>query len=306
MHPAPSIVVFTTLSGAGLGLAAVTGLGLLGGGAAMVGGASAAIGLAGSGLVASAFHLRRPDRAWRAFSQWQSSWLSREGILAPGALALLAIYAAIGWIYGMPPPLIGILCALASIAAVYATGMIYAQLRAVPAWHGWLTVACFMLFAAAGGFLLAGFMAAAAGLPAQAHAGAGVAAMLAAWVAQWTWWKRLDRVGLGASTAATATGLSGAGPIRQLEPPHTGGNYLTREMGFEVARRHAPRLRSIAVIAGGALPAAMAAASMASGPTALLGVAAALHLAGVAVARWLFFAEARHVVSLYYGAGQAS
>lgn len=272
----------------------------------MVGGAGAAIGLAGIGLVASAFHLRRPDRAWRALSQWRSSWLSREGILAPAALALLAVYATIGWIYGVPVPLVGILCALASAAAVYATGMIYAQLRAVPAWHGWLTVACFLLFAAAGGLLLAGAITAAAGIPVQAHAGAAALAVLAAWAAQWAWWRRLDRVGLGESTAATATGLGGAGPIRQLEPPHTGGNYLTREMGFEVARRHAPRLRVIATIAGGALPAAMAAAAMAAGATAMMGAAAVLHLAGVAVARWLFFAEAKHVVSLYYGAGQAS
>lgn len=303
MHPAPSIVVFTTLSGAGLGLAAAVGLGMLGGGAAMVGGAVVAICLTGGGLVASVFHLRRPDRAWRALSQWRSSWLSREGILAPAALALLAVYAAVGWVFGTPPPLIGMLCTLTSITAVYATGMIYAQLRAVPAWHGWLTAACFLLFAAAGGLLLVGFMAAVAGDSIRSHISAAIIAIVAAWTAKYAWWQRLDRAGMGESTVASATGIKGADSIRQLETPHTGDNYLTKEMGFEVARRHASILRPIALAVGGVLPTALAAISFMAVPVAALGAAAALHLAGVAVSRWLFFAEAKHVVSLYYRTG---
>ena len=33
-----------------------------------------------SGLVSSTLHLGHPERAWRALSQWKSSWLSREGV----------------------------------------------------------------------------------------------------------------------------------------------------------------------------------------------------------------------------------
>ncbi len=80
----PSIIVFTTLSGLGYGLAAVLGLGLLDPAsvatkAAYVAWRSALI---AGGLLSSTLHLGNPQRAWRALSQWRSSWLSREGVLA--------------------------------------------------------------------------------------------------------------------------------------------------------------------------------------------------------------------------------
>src|SRR5262245_31472967 len=87
MHPAYSIVVFTTATGAGYGLLALLGLvaatgaipadfwlGLVGLGLAL--------GLISAGLMSSAAHLGRPERAWRALSQWRSSWLSREAVAA--------------------------------------------------------------------------------------------------------------------------------------------------------------------------------------------------------------------------------
>jgi hypothetical protein len=48
------------------------------------------------GLLSSTFHLGHPERAWRAFSQWRSSWLSREGVAAvatylPAGLLFLAL-----------------------------------------------------------------------------------------------------------------------------------------------------------------------------------------------------------------------
>jgi len=83
-------------------------------------------------------------------------------------------------------------------------------------------------------------------------------------------------------------------------PPHTSENYLQHEMGFVVARRHAAKLRVIALGLGAALPLLLVGLLPASG--AVMGVALASHVAGVMVERWLFFAEAKHVVSLYYGA----
>ncbi len=38
--------------------------------------------LIGGGLLSSTLHLGNPQRAWRALSQWRSSWLSREGVMA--------------------------------------------------------------------------------------------------------------------------------------------------------------------------------------------------------------------------------
>ena len=301
MHPAVSIIAFTTLSGAGLGLAALVGLGALADGG-LVFGTVLALACAGGGLVCSIFHLRRPDRAWRALSQWRSSWLSREGILAPVALLLVAAYGGAGLIDVQPPGVLGWAAAAVALAAVGATGMIYAQLRAVPAWYGRLTVVCFLLFAVAGGAMLWACVATAAGGGHSVPAGAALLFSLAAWGAKIFWWRRLDRIGTGRSDAGTATGLEGS--VRLLEPPHTGPNYLTREMVFVVARRRASALRRIALVAGCLLPAGLIALVLAAGAgTGVMVAAAGLHLAGVAIGRWLFFAEATHTVSLYYGEG---
>ena len=87
MHPQFSVIVFTTLSGAGYGM--LCWLGLYGAMdrlpadrqfaiVAMI----VALGTIAAGLVASLFHLGHPERAWRALSQWRTSWLSREGVAA--------------------------------------------------------------------------------------------------------------------------------------------------------------------------------------------------------------------------------
>ncbi|MEO1688269.1 MAG: DmsC/YnfH family molybdoenzyme membrane anchor subunit, partial [Pseudomonadota bacterium] len=135
MHPAPSLIVFTTLSGLGFGL--MVFLGLFGAHGAEAGSvpmiySALALALAGIGLMASAAHLKRPERAWRAFSQWRSSWLSREGVLAVTTLIVFALYAAL-WSFGAGRPAgLGALAALLALATVGCTSMIYAQLRTVP------------------------------------------------------------------------------------------------------------------------------------------------------------------------------
>ena len=95
MHPAPSVILFTTLSGAGFGLLFWLGLGLPAPtGWAAFGYFVLAYLLAVGGLIASTLHLGHPERAWRAFSQWRSSWLSREGVSAVAALLVMAVYGA--------------------------------------------------------------------------------------------------------------------------------------------------------------------------------------------------------------------
>ena len=302
MHPALSIILFTTLSGAGLGLGFWLGAASFGASAAGTAvGAGAAILLAGVGLSCSVFHLRRPLRAWRALSQWRSSWLSREGILAPAALFVLFLQAGASWLglsfAGWLGPAAAILC----IAAVLATSMIYAQIKAVPAWSTQLTPSVYLAFAAAGGALLACALPGGPIFTTGEFAAATIALNLAAWILQFLWWKRLDRVGTGPSTPETATGLGDPGKVRLLEPPHTGSNYLLDEMGYVVARRHAAKLRLIALILGCGIVVLAIAGGLALGQLPAFAIAAFLfHLAGTAVARWLFFAEARHVVTLYY------
>lgn len=298
MHPALSIIVFSTLSGLGYGLAAMLGLGLLDAAETATKIAHlTALALIGTGLFSSTFHLRSPVRAWRAFSQWRSSWLSREGVLAVAAFMPLLWSAAACWLSGRYLPLPGVAGALLAAATVHSTSMIYASLRAVDAWHSWLTPACYLLFAAAGGLLLGTAFGGSSLAPGAASA------LIAAWAAKLAWWARLDRLAPG-STPETATGLGQIGTVRLFERPHTNENYLTREMGYRVARKHARKLRRIALIAGGALPLVLLILGWAAGGhagTALAGLAAAFFALGVFVERWLFFAEARHAVMNYYG-----
>lgn len=287
MHPAGSLILFTSLSGMGFGLLACLGLGF-----PAVTGLTAfvffalAFALAGGGLIASVFHLGHPERALLAFTQWRSSWLSREAWAATGALAVMGLYAAALVFADSRIAPLGWLGAALSAATVIATSMIYAQLRTVPRWHHWSTPVLFLLYAAAGGTLLAGQVTAA------------IMTMLALTVLQlWAWADGDRRFARSGTTLATATGL-GPGTVRAFEPPHTGDNYLTREMVHVVARRHAQKLRAIATVLIGPLPVALLLLPF-SHVTATLAVVA--HLAGVIVARWLFYAEAEHVVGLYYG-----
>ncbi len=288
MHPAPSLILFTVLSGLGFGTLVFLGLGLppVSGWVAFVFFAMA-FALSAAGLLSSVFHLGHPKRALKAFTQWRSSWLSREAWAATATLVVMAIFGA-GLVFaGTRIALLGWLGAALALATVFATSMIYAQLKTVPRWHHWTTPVLFLAHALAGGALFAGQVTAAIFL------------LLALGALQlWVWADGDGRFARSGTTIATATQLTG-GQVRSFEPPHTGPNYLTREMIHVVGRRHAAKLRAMGVALTVALPALILAALPFH--HALAGLAILSHVAGAFVTRWLFFAEAEHVVGLYYG-----
>jgi DMSO reductase anchor subunit len=189
---------------------------------------------------------------------------------------------------GQPLPLLGAVAAVLCALTVLATAMIYAQIRAVPRWHHWTTPAVFLAAAASGGALLAGLGGVAAG---------ALVVLAAAMALHWAAGDGRRRQ--PGSTPETATGLGFLGRVRLLAPPHTGTNYLLREMVHVVGRRHAARLRVLALGLGVAVPLALLAVPGGGWPLAL--AAAVVHAVGMAAARWLFFAEAEHAVGLYYG-----
>jgi len=288
MHPAPSVIVFTTLSGLGFGLLIWLGLGL----PAVTGWMAFAFfaiayALAVGGLLASTFHLGHPERAWKAFSQWRSSWLSREGVCAVAALLVMAAYGAGLVVFGTRLAGLGWLGAVLSLGTVFTTSMIYGQLKTVPRWNTPLTPALLVTISLAGGALLAG------------QVSAALVLLPLAGLVQVAWWLRGDGAFAASGTdMTTATGLGHIGTVRAFEPPHTGTNYLLRELVFQVGRKHALKLRAIALGLGYVLPVALLLAPFSH---ALALVAALSHLAGIAASRWLFFAEAEHLVGLYYG-----
>ena len=287
MHPAPSVILFTTFSGLGFGLLFWLGLGL----PAPTGWVAFAFfalayAMAVGGLLASTFHLGHPERAYLALTQWRTSWLSREGIAAivtlllGGAFALTAIFdlsaAPLGW-----------LVSLGCLATVFTTAMIYTQMKTVPRWRHWTTPALFLTLSLAGGALLAN-----RGSTTLVLLALAAVLQLAAWI---TGDSRFARSG---TTLGTATGLGDIGRVRAFLPPHSGNNYLLREFAFVVGRRHALQLRVIGLILAFGLPIPLIAAGL-SHITALIAVLS--HVAGVLCLRWLFFAQAEHVVGLYYG-----
>ena len=106
MHPAFSVIFLTTLIGAGQGLFLALFTGQLYASIKLIApqgasfyalGSALALVLLIAGLMASFFHLGRPERAWRAASKWRTSWLSREVIVLPTMMALVFFYGLCHW-----------------------------------------------------------------------------------------------------------------------------------------------------------------------------------------------------------------
>jgi len=294
MHPALSIVFFTTSSGAGFALLVLLGIGTPLGllpASRSFGFAALAIAvlLAAGGLASSVLHLGRPERAWRAFSQWRSSWLSREGVFSVFTFLPTAIFG-IGWVlFGVTGGLIGlcgILAAALAATTIYCTGMIYASLRPM---SGVLVLNLLIRLWSERpwGMALLTFI-----------------VTLAAWWIKERYWRFIGTTS-APSSVASATSLGSRGNVRVFESPHTEENFLLKEMGFAIARKHRVRLRRIVRLAGFVLPALLTLlALLFGGITGVVtaGLAAGSAAFGLVAERWLFFAEARHTVTLYYGA----
>ena len=288
MHPAPSVIIFTSLTGLGFGLLVFLGLGLpdTSGVVSFVFFAIAYL-LAIGGLISSTFHLGRPERAIKAFLQWRSSWLSREAWLAVASLLVMAIYGAGLVFLDTRWGVLGVIGSALSLATVFSTAMIYAQLKTVPRWNTALTPLLFITLALTGGAILSGSV------------DTALLMLISAGIVQIVYWINGDQALARSGTSmASATGLAAMGTVKAFEPPHTGTNYLLREFVHIVGRKHAAKLRVIALIL------------MIGTPTLFLSLpfnhwlalgAVATHIAGVFTSRWLFFAQAEHVVGLYYG-----
>jgi DMSO reductase anchor subunit len=312
MQPALSIVFFTTSSGAGFALLALLGLG------APLGfvlpqssfgfvGLFVAVALAAGGLLSSAAHLGRPERAWRALSQWRSSWLSREGGLALLAFPLAAVFG-IGWVFfgatGGFAGLCGILAAALALATIWSTGMIYASLKPVHQWHNLWVVPGYLALGLMSGWLILGFLERLWGAWPVGATLLALLATLVGWSIKEIYWRSIDTLS-APSTVASATALGSRGKVRLFEAPHTEENYLLKEMGFRLARKHKARLRAVARLAGFLAPALLSLFALfrpGSGGAVAAGLAVASAALGLVVERWLFFAEAKHTVTLYYGA----
>ena len=312
MHPSYSVIFFTTATGAGYGLLAclgvAAGFGLIEPGFWF---RFTSLGLAlmliSAGLLSSAAHLGRPERAWRAFSQWRSSWLSREGVASVATFIPAGLFG-IGWVLlGKDSGWVeatGLLSAIGAAVTVSTTGMIYASLKPIAQWSSRFTLPAYLIFAAMTGCVTFNALLRAFGQPSSLVLVFALLLTLLGWVWKVVTWRHNDALVIG-TNLNTATGLEG-GVVQSIEWPHTEENYILKEMGFRIARKHSARLRDEPQALAFALPLVLLAAVLALStmpwlPAGLSLVAAASQLAGILVERWLFFAEAKHVVTLYYG-----
>lgn len=309
MHPAFSVIFFTVASGAGFGLFSLLFIAdtfKLGGGFErdqLVAGGLIAMGLVVFGLLSSTFHLANPKNAWRAFSRFRTSWLSREGVFAVLFMPLALVY--LGSIMFDAPAWLretsGFLTAVLAWITVFSTGMIYACLKTIRQWNTPLVPANYLALGYASGSLLLLLGAVIAGLDATPYIAMSALIVSIAAVLKAIYYFWIRSPGLS-PTINTATGLTRA-KLKLLDTGHTHGTFLTQEFGYQLARRKAGLIKTLVFVVGFGVPGLMLVwvFNEQGGPFAAI-VAALGGLIGAAMERWLFFAEARHVVNLYHGA----
>lgn len=320
MHPALSVIFFTAVSGTGYGLLFLLGLILAADpqrfshAQALMVLAMASV-LAAAGLTASLWHLGQPQRAWRALSQWRSSWLSREGVASLLSFAPVFVLGFMLWRGADPLGLRVCASVLALMALITAccTAKIYTSLKTIHAWHNGYVLPGYLLLGLLGGaawlWALSVCSDAVSGLARYGMPALVALLAIACGVLKRVYWNFIDTT-RHAATTESATGLGRFGPVRSVEAPHTEENYLTREMGFVLARKHATRLRAICSLLIGPVPVAIVFVALGLTIHPVLAMVCAIATAacvtaGIFVERWLFFAEAKHVVMLYYAGARA-
>ncbi|MEM8688640.1 MAG: DmsC/YnfH family molybdoenzyme membrane anchor subunit [Pseudomonadota bacterium] len=316
MHPAYSVIFFTTASGAGYGLLALLGLGAAFGAAFPQGPVfcivafGLSLGLITLGLLSSTFHLGHPERAWRAFSQWRSSWLSREGVAAVatyGPAGLFGLLWLVGFDGGAVWKALGLLSAVFSAITVWCTGMIYGCLTTIRQWSNPLVAPIYVVLSGSTGLVLFALLMQGFGAGQSWHVSLAMAGLVAAALIKTVYWISIDKEPREL-TIGDATGLGRIGKVRQFESPHTQTNFVQREMGYKVARKHARKLRLMCLFLGFGVCFVACGLTFILPPwaaTAWLIIATGAAAFAVVLERWLFFAEAEHVVNLFYGTSQA-
>ena len=308
MKPALSVLIFTVSSGAGYGLLIwmimlqITGqlpvdfkylltIGILG------------LVLVTLGLLSSTLHLANPKNAWRAFNRFRTSWLSREGVFAILFYPLALVYGvSLLLAEGQMTPLamvFGVLCIVIAFVTVICTGMIYASLKPIRQWHNHLTTPIYILFSlVSGALLLTALNLALSGEVSRLLLACFFVTLLIAALAKALYFFHIGKP--DGATINTATGFSQA-QVRLLDAGHNADTFLTNEFVYDAGALKLVRLRRIMAVLVFILPVLMIALATYMSFSYTIHVGLISLFAGLFIERWLFFAEARHVVRLYHG-----
>ncbi len=322
MNPAFSVIFLTTLIGVGQGmfLALFTGqsysavellpsedsTGFYGTGALI------ALAFLVLGLIASVFHLGRPERAWRAAAMWRTSWLSREVIVLPALMFLVFVYAVMhlfGWDTVLFTTksgarlqltlIVGTLGMLATFGLFIATGMIYACLKFLQEWNSPLTVINYILLGTASGFLLATAFANTNAPELMRFYGIwAIIITVAGFITRSASLIRNARL-KAKSTIQTALGIR-HNKIRQKAMGFMGGSVNTRDFSHHMTATFLKSIKWIFLLLVFVLPVAFLWEGIETANTAILLTAFIIQYIGLLGERWFFFAQANHPQNLYY------
>jgi len=322
MRPAFSVIFLTTLIGAGQGLF----LALVAGQFYWVIGATKtpeegnfyAVGslisllLLGAGLGASFFHLAHPERAWRAASQWRTSWLSREVVALPAVMGAVFLYGLFHWLEWRPvlftfsnlktldlSMAMGYAGAVLVLALFVCTGMIYGCMKFIQEWATPLTVINYTMMGSASGFALAAAFAALmdsrlVDLYAGGAIGLSIVALFGRLASLWR-----NRGIKRLSSVQSALGVHHRN-IRQISRGFTAGAFNLTEFFHPGGPGLICRLTAAFLMAAFVVPVTLMAWGWQTGSAALLLAAFAVQYAGLLAERWVFFAQATHPQNLYY------
>ena len=321
MNPKFSVILLTTLIGAGQGLfIAVFAVDV----ATLFDwlprptrpwfflyGASLAVAFTGAGLVASFFHLGRPARAWRSAAKWRTSWLSREVIVLPAFMAVALLYALahfLGWNGSNPPSnrgidptmVLGAAGTALALALYVCTGMIYACLPFLREWATPLTVLNYALLGLASGFTLAAAATLASGLALRFLATTALALTALAFAGRAASLYRNARL-KPKSSLQTAIGVKHP-QIAQKSQGFVGGSFNTREFFHGRTPAALAAVRWLFLLCTFVVPAAALATGLAGAPRSAFAIAFVVQYLGLLAERWYFFAQANHPQNLYYQA----
>lgn len=307
MHPAISVIFFTVTAGAGYGLLTLLAL-------ARTANLSVTIspdqitfmGIVGlvlvtAGLISSTFHLANPKNAWRSFTRFKTSWLSREAVFAvlfyPVSLIWLLCEFFTGntaatWIFAMAT-------AVLAVVVLICTAMIYASLKTIRQWHTALTPVNFVLLGLLLGALILAVMFVQQGLDLSRLLSVALVVLVVAALVKITYFFWIGQP--AGPTINTALGFTRA-TVRLLDVGHGSDTFHTKEFGYQMDRIKLIWLRVITISLAFVLPLLLLSGLLGSVGFGSLALAAISAYAGVFIERWLFFAEARHVVNLYHGA----
>jgi sulfite dehydrogenase (quinone) subunit SoeC len=322
MHPAFSVIFLTTLIGVGQGLFLALFTGQL---YSVVNvlpvqdshsfygfGSLLALVFLGGGLVASVFHLGRPERAWRSATMWRTSWLSREVIVLPAFMGLTAVYGLIHY-FDLNPVLfkfsgefsvdlsllVGVINTVLAFALFFCTGMIYACVKFLQEWASPLTVVNYTLLGGASGFSLATAFAAYVGSGLVGFYGAwAIILTLAAFVTRSASLFRNSRIKYK-SSLRSAIGIRHA-QIEQKSRGFMAGSFNTREYFHGAPQQVFRSVKWIFLLLVFPAPVMLLSIGLGSQLFVILALAFITQYIGLLAERWFFFAQANHPQNLYY------